>query len=495
MRTGFAAAATTALVLGMSLPAGAAAEDYRVDTSASGIELTILGQDVLTVAQTSATVDGTPMASSEGVAATLAGEPFPDGTSSVSVTSGQETDGQNCAVPSLPAEFEVVVDLDLLCSTSQAAVSGLPTASSRAGVGTIDVDAAGLADTITALLLTPIQANLETTFETVENEVNGAVQEALEEACATAAVPLTEVQQAIEEITGGALEPVTGTLPDNDACTVLVQFVTDAPQLTDVQAVVDALVASVLDAIVDLTDVTLSLDATSEVAATADVLQGTSSFGTVSLALPSLELLGDAVALAFEGPVGAYLGELEAAVSGLAGDAPALPPLAETITQVLDDLGLTPLLEDPAALLTLDVTGSRASVEVDVAASTITPTATAGAIAATLSPSLATLLGVDQTTTVGPGDEFILLEGTPLESRLAVGAASTDATSATGELVTLELFRTIDGGGISLVVGQTAAVGAAAAPVAPAPALPATGGGLAMAGLAVLGLARFLRRG
>lgn len=493
-----AGAAAALLLLSVTGPATAAPEDYGVSTSGSGIMLTVLGQPALELASTTASADATPTAKASGLAAAIGGTEVPGTSSAVDITSGTSTDGANCALPALPAELAAFVSVAGLCSTSTATISGLPTSRAEAGLGALSVDATALVGAITALILEPINAGLTDVFETVENTVNSAVQDALEAACATDALPLDQVQGIVEDILGDALDPITSNLPDNDACAVLLQFISDAPQLSDVQAAVDALVAALLDAIGDLASIDVSLNATSQVENVGGILTATSGFGEISLELPSLDILGAVVALAFEGPVGDYLGELTDLVSGLAADAPEIPDLAATITDVLDTLGLSPLLVDPAPLLKLDVVGSRSTVAVDTAATTVTPTAVAGSITATISPALATLLGIPETTTVAPGDEAILGEGTPLETRLAVGAASTTADSASGELVTVELLRTIESG-VVLTVGATNATGAALAPVTPAPTpapepLPVTGGGAMLAALASLGAARGLRK-
>lgn len=491
-----AVGAAALLTLSTIAPAAAAPDDYSVTTSATGISLSILGQDALAIGTVEAVADATPSASASGAAAKVLGEDLPGTTSQVSVTSGASTDGANCLIPELPAELSAFLELQALCSTSTGAISGFPTASAEAGLGSAEIKATALVDALTGLLLDPVNAELANVFETVENTVNTTVQDALEEACATAAVPLETVQQTIEDILGDALDPVTSNLPDNNACAVLLDFIADAPQLSDVQAVVDALVADLLDAIGELASIELSLNAESIIANDGSVLTGTSSFGEISLSLPSLDVLDTVVNLALEGPVGGYLDELTELVNGLGGDAPDIPALTDTVADVLAELGLDELLADPTSLLTLDVVGSKAEVAVDTATTAITPSAVAGSITATISPSLAALLGVPESTTVGPGDEVILLEGTPLESRLAVGAASTTETTATGELVAVELLRTVESG-IVLNVGATSAEGAAAAPAEPGPApepLPVTGGGAMLAALAALGGSRLLRK-
>lgn len=490
-------AGTAAISLGFAAPAQAAAGSYEVTTSATGISLQVLGNDALTIAATQAFVDATPTARTSGVAATLGGTAVPGTTSSIDITSGTQTDGANCAQPALPTELAALLTIEGICSTSTGAATGLPTARTEAGAGSLALDPAAIAQALADLVLIPISENLAPVFETVENVVDGDVQEQLEAACATAAVPLAEVQQILEDapLVGGVLTPVTGALPDNNACSVLVQFVANAPQLSDVDATLQALVADLIAALSDLGVIEVSLNATSQVTAAGTLLSGASDFGTVDLALPSLDVAGDVLATVLEGPVGQLLTDIDALIAELGANAPTVPSLAEVVQQVLDTLDI-PLLTDPSPLLELNVIGSSASVDVDTDTGAISPAAKAGAIDLTISASLADLLGVPQTTSVGPGDEAIVLAGTPLETRLAVGNATTDETSARGELVTVELFRATQGG-IVLNVGETLATGSAGftpAAAAPSPApLPVTGGGMVLSGIATMA-ATLLRR-
>ncbi len=486
----------TVLAIGLAGPAQAASQDFTISTASSGVELTVLGNDVLALAQSEASVDATPAAHAAGTAASIGGTSVPGTTSAVDVTSGTTTDGANCAAPSLPAALGVLLTIDGLCSTSTGTATGLPTAKATAGVGEVSLAPAALLDALVALVLTPVGDNLAPVFEQVENLVDGEVQTQLEAACATAAVPLSEVQQIVENlpVIGGVTAPLVEALPDNNACSVLVQFIANAPQLTEVQATLDDLIAALTAALADLGRVEVGFGSTSDITAAGSLLTGRSSVATANVTLPSLDIVNDVLAAVLEGPVGAFIADIDALIGGLGANAPDVPSLESIVAQVLEVLDI-PLLTDPAPLLAIDITGSSAQVEVDTAAATAIHSAKAGAIDVAISPSLAALLGVPATVSVAPGDEVVLFAGTPIETRLAVGNATSDETSARGEAVTLELFRTTQGG-IILKVGETTASGTALAPVAtpsaPAP-LPVTGGGFALAGLATMG-ATLLRR-
>lgn len=100
---------------------------------------------------------------------------------------------------------------------------------------------------------------------------------------------------------------------------------------------------------------------------------------------------------------------------------------------------------------------------------------------------------------VGPGDAICLLEGTPLESCIAIASASTSADGARADGFTVSLFRGVEGG-VNLAAGtaETGATGSPAVAEQPEPAaeLPRTGGPavLPIAGAGMLALALATRR-
>jgi len=93
--------------------------------------------------------------------------------------------------------------------------------------------------------------------------------------------------------------------------------------------------------------------------------------------------------------------------------------------------------------------------------------ASAGVVVVDLNPLLATFLSVPAHTSVAPGVDMTLFSGTPLESRVAVGAATMTKETLDGipvqgakaEGLTLELLRTVMGGVVLNVSGASASAG------------------------------------
>lgn len=485
-------ATTSAAALALAAPASAATPTYGASASAEGISLSILGQDVLTLADVEADVDDN-RSLAEARAATVLGEDLPGSRAAVEVTSGSDADGENCVVPDPGTPL---VSFAALCANAAGSAAGLGSASADSGIASLGLRPEALVTSLTALVLTPIEEQLTPVFEEVENVVDNRVQAELEAACATDAVPLAEVQQAIEEapVIGGVVTPITGALPDNNACTVLLQFVSNAPQLDDVQQAIDDLTAALADELLQLATVEISLGAEASVRDEGQLLGAEADMADVTLTLPSLDVVDLVLTTALEGPAAQFVDELDAIVGGLGDQAPDLPAVGDVVADVREQLQL-PILTDADPILVLTVAGPAARVDVDTANGTITPSATGGGIQATLSESLADLLDQPRTVSVGPGEEQLLFEGTPIETRLAVGAASTDATSARAELVALELFRATEGG-IVLNIGAVEATGLVTPGSVPAPSpepLPVTGGGMVLGGLATMA-ATLLRR-
>ena len=191
-----------------------------------------------------------------------------------------------------------------------------------------------------------------------------------------------------------------------------------------------------------------------------------------------------------------------------------VPALGEVLGPILDQLELTGLIDD-APLLQVTVADSLADArslpggsDVDISRSR------AGGITVQISPAIAGLLGIPAVVAVSPGESVAIAEGTPLESRVSVGAVEpisevlgASSVRTAGARVTNTEVALLTGvqGGIVLSTGVTEArVGGtlAALPAAP-PAkgrLPQTGSSdsvallVGMVTLALLGATTALRR-
>jgi hypothetical protein len=503
---------TALLVAATALPAAAAPGDHRGESHAEGFALRLpmspVGEVLGGASRT--VVSHAPLAEASAAGFSLVDE---SSTEAVVTTDGEAvTDGESCGSAGLPAELQSI--LAVACSTSHAAITGgFPTASAEATGAELEVTGADLQGLLDALLVGLDEDAIGEALAAVETEVLSPLRAALAEACLAGSEELQPVfdgaGELLAEVERGLEEnlPIdVTTLDPSNACVVLLDLTGNPPIIGSPADVIATLRARLDAALSEAVIVAATLGASDSAAQTtaAEVVADAAATG-VDVRLPALDLAGDLVT-ALTGLVDEFLTEVVARVAEVESPDLGVPPASELVDTLRDALPaeVVALLEDTEPLLTITGGQSDATVVLDRSTGETAPTGSQAPLQLTLSAAfeafLETLLGgqdVPNPISVPEGDSVTIAEGTPLESRFAVGAVTIEDVERDGmtgqrvlaEGVDITLLAGLEGGIGLGVAGATAeVVGEAGAPSVPAaPALPTTGGGLALLGLVSLG--------
>jgi LPXTG-motif cell wall-anchored protein len=521
-----------ALVAGGTTSAGAdEVDDLYAGANAVTASLSVLGTSVGSFAGTSAVAEDSPL-----VDVASFGFQGPDGTPGIAATravvdalQGDVRDPSSaemlCGIPELDAlPVAAVLSIVDVCSASAAALPSLtaPRARGAADGGVVAVNGQALADVVFDLLLEPITAQLQDVVVTAQSAL-APVEDALSAICDELPAELSPT--GLAETADSAGIPVTDVikaLPDGEEIVAslesdcLLSLDTLVELVTAVPAIAEDIVRQTLLAALDrdLLSVTLG-SSTSAIGTDAGLLSSRSQLRALDVSTLSLQFLLDAVeelvAQHVQGVLDAVLAALPAELAAVTSQ---LPELGDVLRPILDQLEQSGLVDD-APLLQVTLADSVAearslpgSSDVDISRSV------GGGIVVKISPAIASLLGVPDRVAVAPGEIATIAEGTPLESRISVGAVGpisevlgTSKIQTAGARVTSTEVALLTGiqGGVVLSTGVTEArVGgtiATAVPAAPpVTRLPTTGSSdevaliVGMLTLALLGASLTLRR-
>lgn len=521
--------AVAATLAATALPATAQTTDAdgAADASAGVVRLRAQGSDLLTIAESSASLNA-EQASATAVPLAVADNPFGNVTATsdgAAVREPAEGDGCQAATDALTG----VVDLGLVCGVASADLDG-GTATATSGVAdaqvlTLQLDGSAIAQ-VEDVLLGPL--GLRGQLDILVGEALRGLVDPLAEECELSLAGL--VDGAASELPGLGdlpLGEVTGALDD-----VLGQVTDQLPVVCELlQTVSDVLageggvftggeLSGILDGTSGVVELTL-LETVSTV-----TMDGTTASGDarptgaaeVAVNLP----LGDALQTGLEDVLTSLTEGLLGQVTGPVADELGLSPddpAGDLAAQILGTEGISGLLDGQLLSLTLTPGRAAASVTVDGPRDVVAEPAIV-ALGGSIF-ELPPLADLDATLNdvAGQLDASLLatLRDTPLADLVSItlldAETNTDATvqglpgaTARSGAASVQLFAVADGGIELEVSPATAAAGATGAEEgvepqdtpepAPAPAdnLPRTGGGFALAGVLALAGAAGLRR-
>lgn len=510
-------AAATGLGLAVApVTPAVAAPTYGSGASTDTIVVQLLDQLTLELAETTSALESLPVGDAAGVALRLVDQ-------TVGATSARSTDtaqqqpatGDGCQVPELAI---LGLDLGVLCSVSQAAGNPLPFGHATTAVGETSVNGALVADLVDALveLLT---GSLGTTLDDAVATLTSAVGPVLdpliaqlESACVTllqAGDPAIGVIHDVVDTVGSLLpgqvqaelDPILDTIVGLDPCETLTDLLTDLPSIG---SILDVLSDALRDALSSLDLLHLVVGNTfSDSTTAAESIASEASITGLNLSTLSLADIQHVLDAVIDGIVNSLLDQLGILPAGLI-------PSVSDLVGILDGILPTGLVLSDDPILSLDVTPSSATALLNRATGEVTSSGVAPLAVIDLSDTLAVLLGELTRIEVGAGmPPVVLLEGTPLETRLAVGGVTTwedvvdgmPVAGATARSVDLVIGAGLPGGGVQLVGGDATAqvtgvdpAGAAPAQPTETPNLPRTGGGLALIGLVAMAGVGLLKR-
>ncbi len=523
--------ALTALVLATTAPALAqsAEDEYIAEAVGDGYSIEFLGQvteESIFGGVSEVEVTSDPSADAFGVGTSLA----EDSESSATATSDgeSESDVGNCAVPDMPAEeLQFVGDLLNSCSSAEAAIAdGLPTADAEADGLELNVSGDLIVDAIVDTVLAELAGQIDPVLSEVEDQALDPVIEGLIQACNEALAeiedeeldPLRDVlEQSLDELPEEfdeleeALEEAINELGlEEETCLLLFDILTLTPGIGDEEGVLEALGEVLREALEGQSLLLVQLAGSDSFAgATAEEAVADSEAIGLYVELLSLEVVGDLVEALFGDLVDQFLEELEEAIDLIDETfVQQIPEAGEMVSDILQGLDLAALLDDPDPLLTITAGQTTAAASFDRSTGDASASGTATALSVCLSEGLLGFLGLEDQACVevAEGDELVLLEDTPLESRLAASFVSVDddaergglsGAEVTAEAVALSLIQfEEDGWVVDVAAGAShaAAFGAVGEALDAPPELPITGGGLALVAVALLGAGLLLRR-
>jgi hypothetical protein len=482
-----------------------AAPTFGSGATTNTVVLQLLDQLTLELAGTTSSLESLPVGDAAGVALKVADQTF--GATSARSTGGAEQEpasGEGCAVPDLGI---LGLNLGALCSVSQAAADPLPFGHATTVISETSVNGALLADLVDAiveLLVDTLGVSLDEAVATLAGAAGPVLEPLiaqLEGACVAlieAGDPAIGVINDVVDTVGSLLPgevqdelaPIQETITGLDPCETLAGLLTDLPSIG---SILDLLADALRDALSALDLLHVAVGKTFSDSTTAvDSITSEASIVGLSLSTLSLADVQHVLDAVVDGIVNALLTELGIVSVDLL-------PSASDIVGILDGLLPTGLILSDDPILDLEVTPSSATAQLDRATGETSSAGAAPLAIIDLSDTLAILLGEMTRVEVGAGMEpVVLLEGTPLETRLAVGEVTTwedvvdgmPVAGATARSVDLVIGAGLPGGGVQLVGGDSTAqvTGIDATPAQPTdtPNLPRTGGGLAFLGLLAL---------
>ncbi|MFN2462832.1 MAG: hypothetical protein ABR573_02885 [Candidatus Dormibacteria bacterium] len=497
--------AVVGAMLAMTAPSAYAAsvDQYRGSASGTGVSLTVLGSPVLGGGNSSAL--GRALLASilaNGTATGLVGAPGSPSVAQLSAAGSVRVPatGQSCATPDLaaaglPAPIANALQIGAACSYASAqVVSRNASGHGQSTVGNVNVSATLLAKVITDLIIPTLRNTLGTAIDPLTGPVGSALTTAKDTVCA----PIQTANTVLGTVCYAALTDII------------------AVPVPTIDALIAAIQTAITNALRGVNLLTIGLGgSTSDVTTTAPSVGASAQGSTLTVTSPNLKFLIQVIDAAITLVLNSFIDAVATAVqnSALAKAAATLLP-AGTLDQVvaavrnqlaapvaaaiksLEDAALAalPFLKSDIPLITIQGVSATANATVTRATGAVSRAATAGTVVVDISPALAAFLtstfgvNVPAHTSVAPGVDMTLFAGTPLESRVAVGATNmTSATldgipvlGASAEGVTLEIFRTIMGGVVFQVSGAAASAGdipPTVPPAAGAPGLPMTSGG------------------
>lgn len=514
-----------------------AEDSYTASGQASGFAVNIPEVTEIATGGSEADIDSDLLAHGRGVGVLIADGSISEVTvEQPGVTERDPAEGQNCATPQLPEPLDIVA---AACSFALGStVDGLPRGLGDATGLEVELTGADVTALVDFLLDNIVDGDLEDAIAEVESSVIEPVRVALADACLEGLGELGDAfdgaNQLITEIESGLENDIVSVddLESDDACTLLLKYLSDPPVLVDEdgdgQAEAGEVRTLLRDALADALDGVSLLDvllggSVSEGVATAADATGTSDATGVDIALPSLNLLGNLVDVLTE-IVDGFITEVKNDLSTVADvnfdeieGIPAPEDLVDTLLAAVPQ-ELQDVLADDDPLLEITGGKSVATVVYDRATGEVTSNGQVTPLVIDLADSLATLLGVsDQDPfTVPEGDSVTIAPDTPLESTAKLATCTAEEATQDGldgeriscaglELVLLKGLVGDDpetegefDGGISVAGAQAqAATFGAPAPEDPEtspPPMPTTGGGAALIGLIAVGAALALRR-
>lgn len=509
--------AALAILALVALPAGAQTtpEEYISTAGYTGVDLRLPGAgEFLKLAIADAGVDTTPDPTAAANATGIDGSDDSVSTAEAKTKGDAVRDpetGDNCATPALPDPVGQLVDFGLACSTAEASVlDGRPASKATAVIGSLSINGSFLADALIDLILAPLSEQLQPAIDAIEEQVLTPVTEAVAEACNEVAaqvgqnIPLDpadilpdQVQDAIDALPVDSEEP----------CAILLQLITAPPGVGPLGDITERIQDILREALSGLDLVAIDLGGGDvSVQTTEGQVIATTTGSALTIDLPSLAFLTDILNEVVEEILGEFLDAVEDVVAPIAEAVEAIPVLGPLVANLLGDLSL-PLLDDEP-LLSLSLAATEAEAIFDRASGKSSATGNPGTIVVTLNSTLAELLNTDAEIRVAAGQSQTFGEGTPLESSFSVGDASTSDEAVEGlpgQSVTvsglrIELFTGLEGGVVLDVASSRAAAhgtpGTRVDTPSSNPPLPTTGGGIAAVALAVaLGAAALRRRG
>jgi hypothetical protein len=482
------------LFLSTTGPAVAASEEHEAEAEGTGLKIWLGGDDGggLVAGHTLAEVTSGPSARGEGVGFSALDGSF----SSASVDAeGSDSDSGKCAGEDNPLAGLLRIDS---CSSAEASIEdGLPSAWAEATGLEVELRTALLAEALAELAvgLEPVQEGLDEATEAVLLPV----ADGLADACQQVLDPTYEgLHAALEEFPDEfdpLIEALEAVVVDDlpESCQLLHDILTDPPTIT-------GLLGGLAAALADLTLLDLELAATeSESAASEGGTAALAQATGLDLTLPSLAAVVAVLEAVLEPLLGPFIDEVEQRYDAVVERTPE--ELAAMVGAFLA------LLEDDSPILALTAGRSWAWAGYHRDERDFDGEGGIGVVSARISDTLGTLLGESSFELEEEGDEAILFEDTPLQSRIAIGFVSTEPDErdglpgirTTAEGLHLTLVEVPDdedqGPVLELAVSETtAATYAGVRPSGDDPILPVTGGSSSPLAVLMIAAAMVLTR-
>lgn len=443
-------------LLGFAVPgtAGATPATYTAHAKAAGLVINLFGTE-LTGGTAAANIDSeAPSASAEGVG-TLTPGLIEDQKASATGAGRGQTDPKDCAQGgSLPAGSPVGVTLGLACSSAAASIStgGAPAASASGEIAGLDVNASGVLDQI----ISSGGDQLFSGIQQILGQLNGTPLGSGNAAC-----PDPNASAGSTKSSGGSNSSSAGGSGKTST--------TAAANPLAALASTAAIPGSPLNTLLGSLALT-STPAAATPGPLGSLLSGlcqtlTNIENVAKGANPPSTLVVD-IGPASASAVGTASDTAQASATGATAEVQVLPGVGCTAS-------LVSCIAEPSAyaapLIDIQVAPAKATDRWD--GTTWVPSTTAALATITLN-----IPGDAQTISVSPGQTLDLLAGTPLETVVDLGSATTSgANSSTGSGTangaTLDLAKGIQGG-ILLDLGS-ASIAGGDSPATPAAAPPA----------------------
>lgn len=424
-RAGMLAVAGFAL-LGYAEPgtASAATTTYAVQAKSAGLVVNVFGTQLTGGSATAAVNSATPSATAEGVGVLTPGL-VEDQKASATAPGSSDSKQKACQQEgSLPSSSPVGVELGLACSSASASITsgGLPSASAMGQIAGLDVNVSGVLNQI----LSSGGDQLFSGIQQVLGQLNGSPLGSGTTAC-----------PASGSTAGSTATPASGS--SASASTGSGGAATPSQALSSLAGT-----ASVPNS--PLNQLLGSLGLASSPAASSpgplgNLLQGlcqtlTNIETVVKGANPPSTLVVD-LGPASASATGTSSDSAEASAKGATAEVQVLPGVG------CDASSLIACESDPSAYAVplIDITVAPAVASDSFTGSKWTPSSKAALVTVALN-----IPGDAQTISVGPGQSLDLLSGTPLETVIDLGSASTSGSTGTANGATLDLAKGVNGG-------------------------------------------------